>query len=323
MINSLQKSHLVDEAVSLFTNERVSKMKTESTENWYLSVWDTLVINEKPPKEEFEPNSKNSSTPNPSRNFAPSEIPFSTKLINTLSQTGLTPPPRLDRRGSITAKPFVIFPRIQRIQKTRFGLDDQMRLSTLSSSRKLLLKQLRPRTRKLLLKQLRPRTRKLLLKQLRPRTRKLLLKQLRPRTPKPLLKQPRPLTPKLLLKQLRPRTPKPLLKQLRPRTRKLLLKQLRPRTRKLLLKQPRPRTRKLLLKQLRPRTRKLLLKQPRPRTRKLLLKQPRPRTLRPLLKQLRPSQRPRLIKYQPDLTNCIGVSKVCRSNRLRRLSLSK
>ena len=54
MINSLQKSHLVDEAVSLFTNERVSKMKTESTENWYLSVWDTLVINDKPPREEFE-----------------------------------------------------------------------------------------------------------------------------------------------------------------------------------------------------------------------------------------------------------------------------
>jgi len=54
MINSLQKSHLVDEAVSFFTNERVSKMKTESTDDWYIKVWDTLIINEKPPKEEFE-----------------------------------------------------------------------------------------------------------------------------------------------------------------------------------------------------------------------------------------------------------------------------
>ena len=54
MINSLQKSHLVDEAVSFFTNERVSKMKTESTDDWHIKVWDTLIINEKPPKEEFE-----------------------------------------------------------------------------------------------------------------------------------------------------------------------------------------------------------------------------------------------------------------------------
>ena len=54
MINSLQKSHLVEEAVSFFTNERVSKMKTESTDDWHLKVWDTLVVNEKPPREEFE-----------------------------------------------------------------------------------------------------------------------------------------------------------------------------------------------------------------------------------------------------------------------------
>ena len=54
MINSLQKSYLVDEAVSFFTNERVSKMKTETTDDWHIKVWDTLIINEKPPKEEFE-----------------------------------------------------------------------------------------------------------------------------------------------------------------------------------------------------------------------------------------------------------------------------
>jgi len=54
MSSPLQQTYLVDEAVSFFTNERVSKMKTESTDDWYLSVWDTLVINEKPPKEEFE-----------------------------------------------------------------------------------------------------------------------------------------------------------------------------------------------------------------------------------------------------------------------------
>lgn len=54
MLTSLQKSYLVDEAVSFFTNERVSKMKTDLTDDWYLSVWDTLVINDKPPKEEFE-----------------------------------------------------------------------------------------------------------------------------------------------------------------------------------------------------------------------------------------------------------------------------
>ena len=54
MLSPLQQTYLVDEAVSFFTNERVSKMKTESTDDWYLSVWDTLVINEKPPKEEFE-----------------------------------------------------------------------------------------------------------------------------------------------------------------------------------------------------------------------------------------------------------------------------
>ncbi len=54
MLSPLQQTYLVDEAVSFFTNERVSKMKTESTDDWYLSVWDTLVINDKPPKEEFE-----------------------------------------------------------------------------------------------------------------------------------------------------------------------------------------------------------------------------------------------------------------------------
>ena len=54
MLSPLQQTDLVDEAVSFFTNERVSKMKTGSTDDWYLSVWDTLVINDKPPREEFE-----------------------------------------------------------------------------------------------------------------------------------------------------------------------------------------------------------------------------------------------------------------------------
>lgn len=54
MLSPLQQTYLVDEAVSFFTNKRVSKMKTESTDDWHLKVWDTLVVNEKPPREEFE-----------------------------------------------------------------------------------------------------------------------------------------------------------------------------------------------------------------------------------------------------------------------------
>ena len=54
VFTSLQKCSLIEEAVSFFTNERVSKMKTESTDDWHLKVWDTLVVSEKPSKEEFE-----------------------------------------------------------------------------------------------------------------------------------------------------------------------------------------------------------------------------------------------------------------------------
>jgi hypothetical protein len=54
MLTSLQKSFLVEEAVSFFTDKRVSKMITYSTDEWNLKVWETLVMDEKPPKEEFE-----------------------------------------------------------------------------------------------------------------------------------------------------------------------------------------------------------------------------------------------------------------------------
>jgi hypothetical protein len=54
MLTSLQKYSLVEEVVSFFTDKRVSKMITYSTDDWNLKVWDTLVVDEKPPKEEFE-----------------------------------------------------------------------------------------------------------------------------------------------------------------------------------------------------------------------------------------------------------------------------
>jgi hypothetical protein len=54
MLTSLQKCSLVEKAVSFFTYKRVTKMITYSTDDWNLKVWDTLVVDEKPPKEEFE-----------------------------------------------------------------------------------------------------------------------------------------------------------------------------------------------------------------------------------------------------------------------------
>ena len=54
MLTSLQKCSLVEKAVSFFTDKRVTKMITYSTDDWNLKVWNTLVVNEKPPKEEFE-----------------------------------------------------------------------------------------------------------------------------------------------------------------------------------------------------------------------------------------------------------------------------
>jgi hypothetical protein len=54
MLTSLQKCSLVEEVVSFFTDKRVTKMITHSTDDWNLKVWDTLVVDEKPPKEEFE-----------------------------------------------------------------------------------------------------------------------------------------------------------------------------------------------------------------------------------------------------------------------------
>ena len=54
MLTSLQECSLVEEAVSFFTNKRVTKMITYSTDDWNLKVWETLVMDEKPPKEEFE-----------------------------------------------------------------------------------------------------------------------------------------------------------------------------------------------------------------------------------------------------------------------------
>ena len=159
-------------------------MKTESTENWYLSVWDTLVINDKPPREEFESKLKELIDAQPLKELR-------TKRNTLLDQTDKYivadwPHPTSEARQAWIDYRQALrdLPANTEDPENPIGLDDQMRLSTLSSSRKLLLKQLRPRTRKLLLKQLRPRTRKLLLKQLRPRTRKLLLKQLRPRTRK-------------------------------------------------------------------------------------------------------------------------------------------
>ena len=54
MFTSLQKCSLVEEAVSFFTSEQITKMKTFSTTDWDLQVWDTLILDDKPPKEEFE-----------------------------------------------------------------------------------------------------------------------------------------------------------------------------------------------------------------------------------------------------------------------------
>jgi len=54
MLTSLQKCSLVEKAVSFFTDKRVTKMITYSTDDWNLKVWNTLVVNEKPQKEEFE-----------------------------------------------------------------------------------------------------------------------------------------------------------------------------------------------------------------------------------------------------------------------------
>ena len=54
MLTSLQKCSLAEEAVSFFTDKRVSKMITYSTGDWNLKVWETLVMDEKPTKEEFE-----------------------------------------------------------------------------------------------------------------------------------------------------------------------------------------------------------------------------------------------------------------------------
>ena len=54
MLTSLQKCSLAEEAVSFFTDKRVSKMITYSTGDWNLKVWETLVMDEKPSKEEFE-----------------------------------------------------------------------------------------------------------------------------------------------------------------------------------------------------------------------------------------------------------------------------
>ena len=54
MFTSLQKCSLVEEAVSFFTSEQITKMKTFSTTDWNLQVWDTLILDDKPPKEEFE-----------------------------------------------------------------------------------------------------------------------------------------------------------------------------------------------------------------------------------------------------------------------------
>ena len=54
MLTSLQKCSLAEEAVSFFTDKRVSKMITYPTDDWNLKVWETLVMDEKPPKEAFD-----------------------------------------------------------------------------------------------------------------------------------------------------------------------------------------------------------------------------------------------------------------------------
>jgi len=54
MFTSLQKCSLVEEAVSFFTSKQITKMKTFSTTDWNLQVWDTLILDDKPPKELFE-----------------------------------------------------------------------------------------------------------------------------------------------------------------------------------------------------------------------------------------------------------------------------
>ena len=54
MFTSLQKCSLVEEAVSFFTSEQITKMKTFSTTDWNLEVWDTLVLDDKPPRQAFE-----------------------------------------------------------------------------------------------------------------------------------------------------------------------------------------------------------------------------------------------------------------------------
>jgi hypothetical protein len=45
---------MVKETASFFTDKRVTKMITYPTDDWNLKVWETLVMDEKPPKEEFE-----------------------------------------------------------------------------------------------------------------------------------------------------------------------------------------------------------------------------------------------------------------------------
>ena len=54
MFTSLQKCSLVEEAVSFFTSEQITNMKTFSTTDWNLEVWDTLVLDDKPPRQAFE-----------------------------------------------------------------------------------------------------------------------------------------------------------------------------------------------------------------------------------------------------------------------------
>ena len=54
MFTSLQKCALVEEAVSFFTDEQITNVKTFSTTDWNLEVWDTLVLEDKPSKEAFE-----------------------------------------------------------------------------------------------------------------------------------------------------------------------------------------------------------------------------------------------------------------------------
>jgi len=54
VLTSLQKCSLIEEAVSFFTSKQITKMKTFATTDWNLQVWDTLILDDKPPKELFE-----------------------------------------------------------------------------------------------------------------------------------------------------------------------------------------------------------------------------------------------------------------------------